>query len=72
MNEERITMTDEKASEALESGYEKAEEILKDKDEVERLLQRLEKKLEKVPYMGTQLSVVPVLASLLKSYIRRI
>lgn len=70
MNEERITMTDEKASEALESGYEKAEEILKDKDEVERLLQRLEKKLEKVPYIGTQLSVVPVLASLLKSYIQ--
>lgn len=43
MSEEKITMTDEKASEALESGYEKAEEMLKDKDEIERLLQRLEK-----------------------------
>lgn len=44
--------------------------MLKDKDEIERLLQRLEKKLENVPYIGTQLSVVPVLASLLKSYIQ--
>ena len=70
MSEEKITMTDEKASEALELGYEKAEEMLKDKDEIERLLQRLEKKLENVPYIGTQLSVVPVLASLLKSYIQ--
>lgn len=70
MSEEKITMTDEKASEALESGYEKAEEMLKDKDKIERLLQRLEKKLENVSYIGTQLSVVPVLASLLKSYIQ--
>lgn len=42
--------------------------MLKDKDEIEKLLQRLEKKLENLPYIGTQLSVVPVLASLLKSY----
>ena len=49
-------------------GYSKAEEILKDKYEIERLLQRIEKK-EKIPVIGGKLSSISVLVSLHKSYI---
>ena len=55
-------MIDEiKAKEALENGYEEAEEILEDIDKVERLLQRAEKKLKVVPVVGTQLAAVVTL-----------
>ena len=57
-----INMIDEiKAKEALENGYEEAEEILEDIDKVERLLQRAEKKLKVVPVVGTQLAAVVTL-----------
>lgn len=59
----------EKAEQALAAGYKDAEKMIENRDEIERLLQRLEKKLEKVPYIGDKLSVVPLMASLLKSYI---
>lgn len=55
----------------LEKGYDKAEELIKDKDKMERFLQKLEKKLARVPVVGSKLSSVPVLASLLRSYVRK-
>ena len=64
-------ITEEKAQAELEKGYEKANEILKDSDKLERLLQRLEKKLKVIPAVGGVLSEVPVMASLIKSYIKK-
>lgn len=55
----------------LEKGYVEAEEILKDIDKLERFLQRLEKKLKTIPLAGEKLSHIPVMVSLLKSYIKR-
>jgi uncharacterized membrane protein YkvA (DUF1232 family) len=49
----------------------KREELLKDEDRVERFLERLERKLEKVPVVGKQLSNIPMLVSLVRSYIRK-
>ncbi|MCD8119733.1 MAG: DUF1232 domain-containing protein [Lachnospiraceae bacterium] len=48
-----------------------AEELLQDEDKMERFLQRLERKLKKVPAIGDKLSNVPVLISLIRSYIRK-
>jgi len=45
--------------------------LLKDEDRMERFLERLERKLEKVPVVGKQLSNIPMLVSLVRSYIRK-
>lgn len=60
-----------KGKKGLEKGYSQAEELIKDKDRMERFLQKLEKKLARVPIVGSKLSNVPVLASLLRSYVRK-
>ena len=54
----------------LESGYEKAKEMLDDEDKMERFLQRLEKKLKVIPVAGDKLADVPIMASLLKNYVK--
>lgn len=62
---------DEKARKELEKRYSKAEEILKDEDKLERFLQRLEAKLKEIPVAGEKLSYVPVMASLIKSFVQK-
>ena len=63
---------DEKvAQEELEQGFAEAEKILGDQDKIEKFLQRLEKKLKGIPVAGSELSKVPVLASLFISFVRK-
>ena len=62
---------DSTAQEALKSNYSKAEELLHDSSKMERFLQRLEKKLKKVPVVGKRLAVVPIMASLIRSYVKK-
>ena len=56
---------------ALEANREQAEEIVKDVDKVERLLERAEKKLKLMPGVGQTLSEVPVLISLVRAYAKK-
>lgn len=56
----------------LTGRYDEAERLLNDKDQMERFLQRLEKKLKTVPLAGEKLSYLPILVSLLRSYIKKI
>ena len=62
------TFIEEEATQTLHKGYQQAEKTLQNRDELERLLQRLEKKLATIPQVGDALSKVPALFSLLKSY----
>jgi len=55
----------------LEKGYKKAEEIINDEDKMEKFLNRLEKKLNKVPIGGNVLSMIPVMISMLRSYFKK-
>jgi len=64
-------LTEEQAKKLLEDGYAKSEVILKDEDKLERLFQRLEKKLKIVPIVGDKLADIPIMASLIKSYIKK-
>ena len=64
-------MDDVEAKEELEKGFDKAEEILENQDKMEEFLRKLEAKLSEIPVAGKQLSMVPVLVSLLKSYIKK-
>ena len=55
---------------AYESGKVEAERIVNDPDKMELFLQRLEQKLDDVPVVGEQLSMVPVMISMIKSYVK--
>lgn len=57
--------------EALEKGYSEAERLLNDEDKMERFLQRLEKKLKTIPLAGEKLADIPIMASLLRNYIKK-
>jgi uncharacterized membrane protein YkvA (DUF1232 family) len=48
-----------------------AEAIIRDKDKLERFFQRLEKKLKAIPLAGDKLANVPIMASLIKSYVQK-
>jgi uncharacterized membrane protein YkvA (DUF1232 family) len=56
---------------AIDSNSGEAEKLLNDPDKMERFLQRLEKKLSKVPVIGDKLSDVPIMVSLIRSYIKK-
>ena len=62
----------EEAEELLKKGYRKAEETLKNERKVEELLQRLEKKFTKVPLAGNVLRYIPLMASMVNLYVRKI
>lgn len=63
--------TDEMLESQISKNTKEAEELLKDEDRMERFLERLERKFEKVPVVGKQLSNIPMLVSLVRSYIRK-
>ncbi|MFP4457930.1 MAG: YkvA family protein, partial [Clostridia bacterium] len=62
---------DEKIKSMLASNKVEAVKLLKDKDKMERFLNRLERKLSKIPLAGKYLSDVPVLLSLVRAYINK-
>lgn len=45
-----------------------AMDLLNNSEQLEKFLQKLEKKLELIPYVGDELAVVPTFISLLRSY----
>ena len=62
----------EKAEEELRKHYSIAEETLKNEDAIERLLQRLEKKLKGIGGpVGEKLSMIPTWVSLVRSYVKK-
>ena len=69
MKKEKLTKKE--AKEELEKGYSKAEKMLKDKEKTEIFLQKLEKKLKTIPKLGNTLAMVPILISLVRSYIKK-
>lgn len=57
------------AEKALQSGYAQSEILLKNKDELELFLHRLEKKIADVPIVGETLAIVPTMISLVKNFV---
>ena len=64
-----ITVTPE-IEEAFETGKKEAERILNDPDKMELFLQRLEQKMDDIPMIGDTLSMIPVMISFIKSYVK--
>ena len=61
----------EKAKEILDSGLAKAEEMLKDTSKIDAVLVTLEEKLKTIPTVGNSLANVPLMISMVKSYITK-
>ena len=61
----------EKAKEAISGLTAQAEELLKNPPKLEELLQQLEEKIKEVPVAGDALSRVPLMVSMIRSYITR-
>ena len=64
------TINEDQAYDVLHSNKAESEAILHDEDKLERLFQRLEKKLAIVPIVGSTLAEIPMMASLVKSYVK--
>lgn len=57
------------SSKAYEISHTQAEKLVNNKDELQKFLDNLEKKLESVPTVGKYLSNIPILVSMVKSYV---
>ena len=64
-------ITEDQAIQELGKGFSKAENMLKDDDKMERFLQKVEKKIKIIPKVGNALSMLPVLISLVRNYIKK-
>ncbi len=61
----------EKAKEAIAGLTGQAEELIKDPGKLEELLQKFEAKMKEVPVAGEALSKVPLMVSMIRSYITK-
>ena len=62
----------EKAEKLLKDGYSKAEETIKDAYKLEELIQRLENKFAKVPIAGNVMRYIPLMASMVNLYVKKV
>ncbi|MBQ9663089.1 MAG: DUF1232 domain-containing protein [Oscillospiraceae bacterium] len=61
----------EKAKEALQAFTEQAEQLIRDPGKLEELLRQFEAKIKEIPVAGEALSRVPLMISMIRSYITR-
>jgi uncharacterized membrane protein YkvA (DUF1232 family) len=61
----------EKAKEILNSLTSQAQELLKNTSKLEEVLQQMEQKLKEIPKVGDALSRVPLMISMIRSYITK-
>ena len=77
MNQDKVRedvaeiLDEEEVLRRIEKNKEEAQELLKDKDKMDRFLERLEKKLKHVPLVGKYLAELPVFVSLVKAYVEK-
>ncbi len=62
---------DKQISDQIDANSNTAKTLIKDEDKMESFLESLENKLKKVPLVGNQLSNVPTLVSLVRSYVHK-
>ncbi len=60
-----------RAQEAVENGIAQAQELINDPSKIDDLLAGLEEKLKDVPLAGTMLADIPLMISMVRSYITK-
>ena len=66
-----IKIDEQTALTELGRGFQNAQTILEERDKLEELFQRLEKKLQVIPHIGNKLAVAATMASMVKSYVNK-
>ncbi len=61
----------EKAKEILDGGLEKAGEIIKNNEQISKLMDEVQAKVDKVPLLRDAIKDLPVMASMVKSYVKK-
>ena len=61
----------DKAKEVVNEGIAQAQELIQDPSKVGGLLQQVEDKIRDIPYVGENLADIPVMISMVKSYITK-
>ena len=69
--QETIVLDEDEVQRQFDKSKEKAKKLLENNEKMERFLDRLEKKLARIPYAGKYLSDVPVLISLVKAFVEK-
>lgn len=64
-------MDEEEVNDLYNRNSANAEAVLKDENKMDRFLQKLEKKLKTVPVAGNALAYVPLMMSLVRSYVKK-
>ena len=62
--------TEQELAERIKGGYQQAEEVLRE-DKFEKLISKLEEKLKLIPKIGEQLSHLPIMIAMVRSYIKK-
>ena len=66
-----MDLTIDRATGVLESGIAEAQELIREPSKVDEVLGELEEKLKDVPAIGNTLSDLPLMISMVKSYITK-
>lgn len=66
-----VIITEEKALKELKGNYAKAQKVIDKPDKLNEILLKAESKFKTVPCVGEALSYVPVLISMVRSYIKK-
>lgn len=66
-----LRFNEKRAQKELKQGHRQAQKLLREPDKLEQFLQTLEKKLDQIPIIGKELKMLPILVSLLRSYVKQ-
>lgn len=61
----------EKAKEILDGGLEKANEIIKNNEQINKLMEDVQAKVDKIPLLRDAIKDLPVMASMVTSYVKK-
>lgn len=64
----KTKMTKTQAIEEMQKRYKQAETLLKDDAKMEPFLEKLEKKVKWIPFVGDEIKSLPILISMVRSY----
>ncbi|HFI0435297.1 TPA: YkvA family protein [Streptococcus suis] len=66
-----LRFNEKRAQKELKKGYRQAQSLLREPDKLEQFLQTLEKNLDRIPILGKEFKMLPLLISLLRSYFKK-
>lgn len=64
----KVTMTKNRAVKEIQQRLKQADALLKDDSKMELFLEKLEKKVKLVPFIGDEIKSIPILIAMVRSY----